>query len=194
MRIPKRLNAMLDRLAGRTPVISIVVVLLIAAITAPWLPALAAFVAGVGVGGVAVHVRMSARVARLRAEADDLLRENGALRHENAVIARVGAATGSEVTHQLPAIPQQDDGTAEGRPGRAAGPERDAGDAAPADERDEAAAGPSGAAESGSAATRMLPGVSEEDVEAAAGPSPRAAEPGSEATRMLPVIPEDDGE
>lgn len=195
MRIPKRLNAMLDRLAGRTPIISIVLVLVVAAVTAPWLPALAAFVAGTGVGGVAVHVRMSARVARLRAEADDLLRETGALRHENAVIARVGAATGSEVTHKLPTIPQPDDGAAGSRPGRPAGPEPAAADAAPADERGAAPAGPPApAAEPGSTATRTLPGLSEEDVEAAAGPPAPAAEPGPEATHKLPIIPEDYGE
>lgn len=110
MRIPKRLNAVLDRMAGKALIIWIVLDLAAAAAAAVRRPALAAFVVGVGVGGVVVHVRTSARVARLRAETDDLLRENGALRHGKAVIAKVGAASGSEVTHMLPAISMEEDG------------------------------------------------------------------------------------
>jgi hypothetical protein len=108
VRIPKRLNALLDLAADNARAIWIIVVPVVAALTVPWLPALAAFVVGAGAGGVAVHVRMSSKVARLRAEADDLLRENGALRHEKAVIARMSAVSGSEVTHKLPTIPQED--------------------------------------------------------------------------------------
>ncbi len=75
----------------------------VAALAVPWLPAL-----GAGAGGVAAHVRVSAKVARLRAEADDLLRESGALCHEKAVIARMSAASVSEVTHKLPITLQVD--------------------------------------------------------------------------------------
>ncbi|MEV5748106.1 hypothetical protein AB0L00_09835 [Actinoallomurus sp. NPDC052308] len=105
MKIPRRLNAALDRAADKSRVILILLPLAVAAVTAPWIPALAAFAVGIGVGGVAVHVRMSARVARLRAEADDLLRENGALRHQKTVFAKATVASESVLTQKLPVIP-----------------------------------------------------------------------------------------
>jgi uncharacterized membrane-anchored protein YhcB (DUF1043 family) len=86
----------------------IVVPLAVAALAVLWMPALAALAVGVVVGGVAVHYRMSAKVARLRAEADDLLRENGALRHEKTVIAKATSTSGSVLTQKLPSIPEED--------------------------------------------------------------------------------------
>ena len=111
MRIPRRLNAALDWAAGNVRVILVVLPLVVAAIVVLWMPALAAFALGVGVGGVVVHIRMSAKVARLRAEADDLLRENGALRHEKTVIAKTTAreaVSESVLTQKLPSIPEGD--------------------------------------------------------------------------------------
>ena len=111
MKIPRRLNAVLDWAAGNGRIILIILPLVVAAIVVMWMPALAAFAVGVGVGGVVVHVRMSTKVTRLRAEVDDLLRENGALRHEKTVIAKAGArATTSEsvLTQKLPSIPEAD--------------------------------------------------------------------------------------
>jgi hypothetical protein len=111
VKIPRRLNAVLDWAAGNARIILVILPLAVAAIVVMWMPALAAFAVGVGVGGVVVHVRMSARVARLRDEADDLLRENGALRHEKTVIAKAGAraATSESVlTQKLPSIPEAD--------------------------------------------------------------------------------------
>lgn len=111
MRIPRRLNAALDRAAGNIRVILVVLPLVVAAIVVLWMPALAALAVGVGVGGVVVHIRMSAKVARLRAEADDLLRENGALRHEKTVIAKTTAreaVSESVLTQKLPSIPEGD--------------------------------------------------------------------------------------
>ncbi|GAB2807352.1 hypothetical protein GCM10027176_10540 [Actinoallomurus bryophytorum] len=108
MRIPRRLNAALDGAARNARVILVVLPLVVAAVVVLWMPALAAFAVGVGVGGVVVHVRMSARVARLRAEADDLLRENGALRHEKTVIAKATVTSGSVLTQKLPSIPEED--------------------------------------------------------------------------------------
>jgi hypothetical protein len=107
VKIPRRFNAVLDRAADHARVISIALLLAVAAATAVWIPALAAFAVGVGVGGVAIHVRMSAKVARLRAEADDLLRENGALRHEKRVIAKAGVASGTLLTQRFPSIPEE---------------------------------------------------------------------------------------
>ena len=111
MRIPRRLNAVLDWAAGNARVILTVLPLVVAAVVVMWMPALAAFAVGVGVGGVVIHVRMSAKVARLRAEADDLLRENGALRHQKTVIAKAGARAApseSVLTQKLPSIPEGD--------------------------------------------------------------------------------------
>lgn len=109
MKIPRRLNAALDWAADNVRAILIALPLAVAAAAVLWMPALAAFAMGVGVGGVAVHIRMSARVARLRAEADDLLRENGALRHEKTMIAKGTVASGSLLTQRLPSIPEEDD-------------------------------------------------------------------------------------
>lgn len=109
MKIPRRLNAALDWAVGNARAILIILPLLVAAVAVLWIPALAAFAVGVGVGGVAVHVRMSKRVARLHAEADDLLRENGALRHQKTVIAKASVTSGSLLTQRLPVIPEGDD-------------------------------------------------------------------------------------
>jgi hypothetical protein len=108
VKIPRRLNAALDWVADHARLMLIVVPSLVAALAVLWLPTLAAFAVGVAVGSVAVHMRMSVRVARLRAEADDLLRENGALRHQKTVMARGTVTSGSVLTQRLPSIPGQD--------------------------------------------------------------------------------------
>lgn len=109
MKIPRRLNAVLDWMGDHARLMLIVVPLLVAALALLWRPTLAAFPAGIAVGGVAVHMRMSARVARLRAETDDLLRENGALRHQRTVIARGSIVSESVLTQKLPSISGRDD-------------------------------------------------------------------------------------
>jgi hypothetical protein len=108
VKIPRRLNALLDRAADHARLILIVLLLAVAAATALWIPALAAFAVGVGAGGVAIHLRMTAKVARLRAETDDLLRENGALRHQRTVAARATAASGTSLTQKFPSIREKD--------------------------------------------------------------------------------------
>ncbi|GLY86762.1 hypothetical protein [Actinoallomurus iriomotensis] len=107
MKIPRRLNAALDWIGDHARVMLIVVSLVIAAVAVPWMPALAALVVGVGAGSVAVHFRMSKRVARLRAEVDDLLRENGALRHRRTMIAQANLTSESVLTQRLPTIPEE---------------------------------------------------------------------------------------
>lgn len=52
MKIPRRLNAALDWAAGNGRVILVVPPLAVAAVIVLWMPALAAFAVGVGVGGV----------------------------------------------------------------------------------------------------------------------------------------------
>lgn len=109
MKIPRRLNAVLDWAAGHGRAMLIIVPVVVAAVAALWLPTVAAFAIGVGVGGVAVNVRMGKQVARLRAETDDLLRENGALRHEKIMITKRAVATGSLLTQKMPSVPQKDE-------------------------------------------------------------------------------------
>jgi hypothetical protein len=106
VKIPRRINAVLDWAAGNARAVLIIVPLAVAAVAVLWIPAVAAFAVGVGVGGVAIHIRMSSRMARLRAEADDLLRENGALRHQKTVIAKGTGTSESVLTQKLPSIPE----------------------------------------------------------------------------------------
>jgi hypothetical protein len=109
VKIPKRVNTALDRAAEHARTTSVVLLLVVAAVVAVWLPALAAFAVGIAVGGVAVHARMSRKVARLRAEADDLLRENGALRHQATRVSQSSVTSGAVLTQRLPSIPEDDD-------------------------------------------------------------------------------------
>jgi hypothetical protein len=109
VKIPRRLNAALDWIGDHARVVLIVLPLVVAAVAVLWMPALAALAVGVGVGSVTVHFRMSKRVARLRAEVDDLLRENGALRHRRNMIARANVTSESVLTQKLPAIPEETD-------------------------------------------------------------------------------------
>ncbi|MGH3373544.1 MAG: hypothetical protein ACRDP6_02270 [Actinoallomurus sp.] len=108
MKIPRRLNAVLDWAAGNARVLLVVLPLAVGVVAVLWIPAVAAFAVGIGVGGVAVHIRMSTKVARLRAEADDLLRENGALRHQKTVIAKASVTSESVLTQKLPSIPEDE--------------------------------------------------------------------------------------
>jgi hypothetical protein len=104
VKIPKRVNNALDWAEDNIRVIMIVVALVIVSATALWLPAIAAFVAGALVGGVAVRWRMARRLARLRADADDLLRENGALRHQKTMLSQGVIASSGQLTQRLPVI------------------------------------------------------------------------------------------
>jgi hypothetical protein len=106
VKIPKRVNTAWDWVDKHIRILRIIAVLVVAALTSLWLPALAALVVGVFVGGVAVQRRMMPRVRRLRAEVDDLLRENGALRHEKTVLASGVIAAQSQPTTALLVIPE----------------------------------------------------------------------------------------
>ncbi|HEY8482107.1 MAG TPA: hypothetical protein VIL71_19950 [Spirillospora sp.] len=113
MRIPKRVNAVLDWMEQNTLALGVTVALVavaLAALVAPssvGLPA-AGFILGLAAGGFAVHVRMSRRVARARAEVDALLRENGALRHRNTVLASGVITREAQETQALMSIPEDD--------------------------------------------------------------------------------------
>ncbi|MBW8486645.1 hypothetical protein [Actinomadura parmotrematis] len=113
MRIPKPVNAALDWAEGHRKALAAVVALILAAAAVLGAPPavgypVAAFIVGLAAGGFWVHVRMARRVARVRAEVDDLLRQNGALRHRNNVLASGVITRESQATQALLSIPEGD--------------------------------------------------------------------------------------
>ncbi|TYB45255.1 hypothetical protein [Actinomadura chibensis] len=113
MRIPKRVNTVLDWMEQRYPALGAVVALVAVALVAPLAPRavgfpVSGFILGVAAGGFAVHLRMSRRVARVRADVDNLLRENGALRHRNTVLASGVITREAQETQALMSIPEDD--------------------------------------------------------------------------------------
>jgi hypothetical protein len=105
VKIPKPVNAAWDWVEKHFRLVALVAALMLAASTVFWIPLLAAFIVGATVGGVVVQLRMAGRVTGLRAEADDLLRENGALRHEKTVLASGVISSQTLLTQRLPVIP-----------------------------------------------------------------------------------------
>lgn len=113
MRIPKRVNAVLDWTEQHFGALAVVVMLVAVALVMLLAPfrvgiPVAAFILGLAFGGFLVHLRMSRRVARARREADDLLRENGALRHRNTVLASGVITREAQETQALVSIPDDE--------------------------------------------------------------------------------------
>lgn len=113
MRIPKRVNTVLDWMEEHYLALGAVITLVVVALVATLLPSsvglpAAGFVLGLAAGGFTVHVRLSRRVARARAEVDALLRENGALRHRNTVLASGVITREAQETQALVSIPEDD--------------------------------------------------------------------------------------
>ncbi|NDU71307.1 hypothetical protein GWI34_01535 [Actinomadura sp. DSM 109109] len=113
MRIPKRVNTVLDWVEQHLLALTVVSALVVVALVATLAPAavgipVAGFVLGAAAGGLLVHVRMSRRVARARSDIDNLLRENGALRHRNTVLASGVITREAQETQALVAIPEDD--------------------------------------------------------------------------------------
>lgn len=114
MRIPKRVNAVLDWMEKHRVALGVVVALAAVALVATLAPPIvgipvAGFILGLAAGGFLVHVRATRRAARLRREIDDLLRENGALRHRNTVLASGVITREAQETQALVAIPEDED-------------------------------------------------------------------------------------
>ncbi|MFC5185157.1 hypothetical protein [Actinomadura harenae] len=114
MRIPKPVNAALDWAELHFGALAAVVALVVAAGAALALPRLvglplAGFVLGTAIGGFLVYARMSRRLARARKENDDLLRENGAMRHRNTVLSSGVITRQSQTTQALLMIPDDED-------------------------------------------------------------------------------------
>jgi hypothetical protein len=113
VRIPKRVNTVLDWMEQHPVALAVVVALVVVAIVATFAPAavgfpVAGFVLGTAAGGFVVHVRLSRRISRARADVDNLLRENGALRHRNTVLASGVITRESQETQALVSIPEDD--------------------------------------------------------------------------------------
>ncbi|TDC62070.1 hypothetical protein E1200_27065 [Actinomadura sp. GC306] len=113
MRIPKRVNTVLDWMEQHYLALGAVTVLAVVALVALLVPSsvgipAAFFLLGLAVGGFTVHVRSSRRVRRARAEVDNLLRENGALRHRNTVLASGVITREAQETQALMSIPEDD--------------------------------------------------------------------------------------
>ncbi|MFI0479191.1 hypothetical protein [Actinomadura sp. 9N215] len=113
MRIPKRVNTVLDWMEEHYLALGAVTALIAVALVATLAPRsvgipVAAFILGLAAGGFTVHVRASRRVARVRADVDNLLRENGALRHRNTVLASGVITREAQETQALMSIPEDD--------------------------------------------------------------------------------------
>ncbi|HEY7484171.1 MAG TPA: hypothetical protein VH912_06865 [Streptosporangiaceae bacterium] len=106
MKIPKSVNKALDRAGQNIRVVVAVAAAVIVSIVFWWLPLLSAFVLGITVGGILVHMRMAPRQTALRADVDDLLRQNGALRREKLTLASGVITSQSRLTAKLPVIPE----------------------------------------------------------------------------------------
>jgi len=105
VRIPKRVNAVWDWAEQHGRALSAGTILLIVVVGALWLPALGALVAGMVVGGEAVRRRSRRRLERLQSDNDQLLRQNGALRHKVALLEQGIREQASLTTQRLPVIP-----------------------------------------------------------------------------------------
>ncbi|HXA61131.1 MAG TPA: hypothetical protein VNW94_18375 [Streptosporangiaceae bacterium] len=108
MRIPERVDTAWTWLERHGRIVVIATALGSAGVAALFLPALAALIAGLAIGGLAVQVRMGRRVARLRAEIDDLLRETGSLRHQKNVLGSGVIEAQSKITEKLIVIPEEE--------------------------------------------------------------------------------------
>ena len=114
MKIPKRVNTAWDWAEENGRTIVIITVLVVSGVTALWLPALGAFIFGAAIGGGVISLYLAGKIARLRATNDNLLRENGALRHQKvraekkASVATGEIITDSLVTQRLPFITEED--------------------------------------------------------------------------------------
>ncbi|MFG2016284.1 hypothetical protein [Actinomadura geliboluensis] len=113
MRIPKRVNTVLDWMEEHFVALAVVVALVAVALVATLAPTavglpVSGFILGAAAGGFLVHVRLSRRIARARSDVDNLLRENGMLRHRNNVLASGVITRESVETQALVSIPEDD--------------------------------------------------------------------------------------
>lgn len=107
MRIPKRVNAAWDWAEGHKRATAFVALLLAVSVGTLWALPLATFALGLAIGGLLVHRRLTARIERLRGERDDVLRENGRLRHRATVLASGVVEAEALMTQQLITIPEE---------------------------------------------------------------------------------------
>jgi membrane protein YdbS with pleckstrin-like domain len=104
VKIPKHVNTVWDWVDAHIRLLLLIAALVIAAVAGLWIPLLSVFVVGAVAGGLAVQARIGRRVTRLRAEVDELLRENGALRHEKTMLSSGVITSEMLLTQRLPVI------------------------------------------------------------------------------------------
>ncbi|MDX6741300.1 hypothetical protein [Actinocorallia sp. A-T 12471] len=109
VRIPKSVDRAWDWAERHGKALAAVLLLLVAGAGALLLPALGALAAGILIGAVVTLWRTRRSVAALRADNDQLLRDNGALRHALAAVEHGVRKQGSVDTQVLPFIPSEDD-------------------------------------------------------------------------------------
>lgn len=108
MKIPKRVNAAWDWAERNIRILAIIIAAVIVAGSVMFVPVLASFVLGLVAGGLIVNQRKNKRLARQRSDVDNLLRENGALRHRNTVLASGVLTAESRMTQQIMIIPEDE--------------------------------------------------------------------------------------
>lgn len=101
MRIPRRVDASLGWLERHIGVLAAIAAMMATAASAIWLPSFGGFVPGLAIGGLFVQLRLAKRLAKARRDIDNLLRDNGALRHRNTVLTSGVIAQGTQVTHKF---------------------------------------------------------------------------------------------
>ncbi|TMR42228.1 hypothetical protein [Actinomadura geliboluensis] len=101
MRIPRRVDASLEWLEKHIGALAATVAMIITAASTLWLPSFAGFIPGLAIGGLFVHLRLTKRLAKARRDVDDLLRDNGALRHRNTILTSGVIAQDTQMTHKF---------------------------------------------------------------------------------------------
>jgi hypothetical protein len=109
VKIPRRVDLALGWVERYGLALVAVLVLVVVAASLRWQPVLAALVLGGALGGLPVHLWSSRRVRRARREVDEVLRQNGALRHRNTLLASGVIARGAQPTQVLVSIPETAD-------------------------------------------------------------------------------------
>ncbi len=101
MKIPRRVDASLDWLEKHISALAATAAMIITAASTLWLPSFAGFIPGLAIGGLFVHLRLTKRLVKARRDIDDLLRDNGALRHRNNVLTSGVISQDTQMTHKF---------------------------------------------------------------------------------------------
>ncbi|GAA3241008.1 hypothetical protein [Actinocorallia longicatena] len=109
MRIPKRVDAAWDWAERHGRALTLGILVVVAVVGALVMPTLGALAVGLLIGGVVVYRRLARRIERLRADNDQLLRDNGNVHHQLALMRRGVKQESSLSTQVLPYIPDSEE-------------------------------------------------------------------------------------